>query len=156
MKIIEALKKTDRTLLEMHLGQMFFGVACQLVGAFFVRHQGWYAASLWLGVAFSLAASTHMARSLDRALQMGDAAAKIITRGYVFRYLMITLALVVSALTKVLNPLVVFLGYMSMKVAAYLQPFTHKVLNRLFHETDPVPDPLEEQPSSDADSLTNL
>ena len=51
---------------------------------------------------------------------------------------MIVLAMVVAALTKVLNPLIVFLGYMSLKVTAYMQPFTHKVLNRLFHETDPV------------------
>ena len=156
MKIMEALKKTDRTLLEMHLGQLAFGIVCQAVGIFFAQHLGWYAASLWLGIAFSLAASTHMARTLDRALRMGEAAAKYVTRGYLFRYLMIMLALIVSALTKVLNPLVVFLGYMSMKVAAYLQPFTHKVLNRLFHETDPVPQPIAEQPSSDADSLANL
>ena len=140
----------------MHLGQLTFGIVCQAVGMFFVQHPGWYAASLWLGVAFSLAASTHMARSLDRALLLGDAAAKVIIRGYLFRYFMILLALVVSALTKVLNPLVVFLGYMSMKVAAYLQPFTHKVLNRLFHETDPVPAQTPEQTPSDADSCNNL
>lgn len=162
--IIGRLKKADRTLLEMHLGQLFFGVICQLAGAFFAKSPGWYAASLWLGIAFSLAASTHMARTLDRALTLGEAASKLITRGYLFRYFMILLALVVSAMTKVLNPLVVFLGYMSMKVAAYLQPFTHKVLNRLFHETDPVPEPMpeqgngfrEEEAPADADSCNNL
>lgn len=36
------------------------------------------------------------------------------------------------------------LGYMTMKVAAYLQPFTHKLCNMFFHETDPVPEPLPE------------
>lgn len=145
MKIVEALKKTDRTLLEMHLGQLSFGVVCQLVGMFFVQDKGWYSASLWLGLAFSLAAGIHMARTLDRALLMGEAAAKVIARGYLFRYFMILLALVVSAVTKVLNPLVVFLGYMSLKVTAYLQPFTHKVLNRLFHETDHPPEPVQGQ-----------
>ena len=145
MKIIEALKKTDRTILEMHLGQLFFGIACQLVGIFFVQSPGWYTASLWLGIAFSLAAVVHMARTLDRALLMGEAAAKVISRGYLIRYVMILLALVAAALTKVLNPLVVFLGYMSLKVTAYLQPFTHKLLNRLFHETDPVPEEISGQ-----------
>ena len=145
MKIIEALKKTDRTILEMHLGQLLFGIVCQLAGMFFVQSKGWYTVSLWLGIAFSLTAVIHMAHTLDRALQMGDAAAKVITRGYLFRYIMIVLAMAVAALTKVLNPLIVFLGYMSLKVTAYLQPFTHKLLNRLFHETDPVPVKMTEQ-----------
>ena len=74
MKIIEALKKTDRTILEMHLGQMLFGIACQLAGMFFVQSIGWYSASLWLGIAFSLVAVVHMARTLERALPMGEAA----------------------------------------------------------------------------------
>ena len=37
-------------------------------------------------------------------------------------------------ITEVMNPLVVFLAYMGMKVAAFLQPFTHKLCNKLFHE----------------------
>ena len=145
MKIIEALKKTDRTILEMHLGQLLFGIVCQLAGMFFTQSKGWYTASLWLGIAFSMAAVIHMARTLDRALQMGEAAAKVITRGYLFRYILIVFAMVAAALTKVLNPLIIFLGYMSLKVTAYMQPLTHKLLNRLFHETDPVPEKIPEQ-----------
>ena len=129
----------------MHLGQLFFGVICQLVGAFFVQNQVWYAASLWLGVVFSMAAVLHMARTLDRALSLGEAAAKVISRGYLFRYAIILFVMTVAALTKVLNPLIVFLGYMSLKVTAYIEPFTHRLLNRLFHETDPVPETLPEQ-----------
>lgn len=124
---------------------MLFGIVCQLAGMFFTQSKGWYTVSLWLGIAFSLAAVIHMARTLDRALPMGEAAAKVITRGYLFRYIMIIIAMVAAALTKVLNPLIVFLGYMSLKVTAYIQPFTHKLLNRLFHETDPVPEKMPEQ-----------
>lgn len=159
MKIVEAIKRADRILLEMHLGMVCFGVVCQLAGAFFARQQGWYAASLWLGIAFAVAASIHMARTLDRALQAGETAAKLIRRGYLIRYAAIVLALALAALTGRLNPLVMFLGYLSLKVTAYLQPLTHRVLNRLFHETDPVPaqeaeDLPGEQAAADADSLT--
>lgn len=129
----------------MHLGQLLFGIVCQLAGMFFVQSKGWYTVSLWLGIAFSLTAVLHMARTLDRALQMGEGAAKVITRGYLFRYIMIIFAMAAAAFTKVLNPLIVFLGYMSLKVTAYMQPFTHKLLNRLFHETDPVPVQMAEQ-----------
>lgn len=151
MKIVQALKKSDRIVLEMHLGQLFFGIVCQLIGAFFVQNQIWYAVSLWLGVVFSMAAVLHMARTLDRALPMGEAAAKVISRGYLFRYAIILFVMMAAALTKVLNPLIVFLGYMSLKVTAYLQPLTHKVLNRLFHETDPVPEALPEQEDASAE-----
>lgn len=144
MKIIEILKKRDRTLLEMHMGMLASGIVCQIAGAFFAQGQGRYAVSLWFGVAFAYAGSIHMAHTLDRALSCGQDAAKLVTRGYLFRYLMVVFVLAVAALTKAMDPLVVFLGYMSMKVAAYLQPFTHKLCNRLFSETDPVPQAVEE------------
>ena len=161
MKIIETIKKTDRTLLEMHIGQLFFGLVCQVFGLFFVQQQGRYSAGLWFGIASAMVAAIHMAHTLDRALLMGDAAAKIITRGYIFRYLMFIILLVIVSVTGAMHPLTVFLGYMSLKVTAYIQPFTHKLLNRLLHETDPVPQPMPEQEiasqegqvSSDADSL---
>lgn len=161
MKIIEKIKKTDRTLLEMHIGQLFFGLICQLFGLFFVQQQGRYSAGLWFGIACAMVAAVHMAHTLDRALLMRDAAAKIITRGYVFRYLMFIILLVIVSVTGVMHPLTVFLGYMSLKVTAYIQPFTHKLLNRLLHETDPVPQPMPEQEtvlpegqaSSDANGL---
>ncbi len=145
MKIIERLKKINRTLLEMHMGILFFGVCCQAAGAFAAERQGYYAASLWFGIAFALAASVHMYRTLDRAVASGPDASKLVTRGYLFRYGMIAFVLVVASVTEVLNPLVVFLGYMSLKVTAYLQPFTHKLCNRLFHETDPIPEALPEE-----------
>ncbi len=146
VKIIETLKKVNRTLLEMQVGMLFFGIVCQVAGVFFVKEQGYYAASLWFGIAFAFAASIHMYKNLDRALYYGADAPKLVTRGYVFRYVVFAVALVLVALTEVMNPIVFFLGYMSLKVTAYLQPITHKLCNKLFHETDPVPEPLPEEP----------
>ena len=71
-------------------------------------------------------------------------AAGIVTRGYLFRYAVVAVVLIVISMTEAMNPLIFFLGYMSLKVTAYLQPITHKLCNRLFGETDPVPEPVEE------------
>lgn len=139
------LRKRNRTLLEMHLGMVFFGFICQMGGIFFAEKQGYYAAALWFGVAFAAAGSIHMYRTLDRALYCGEAAAGIVTRGYLFRYGVTAAVLVIISVTGILNPLVFFLGYMSLKVTAYFQPLTHKLCNRLFGETDPVPEPLPEE-----------
>ena len=147
MRIIEALRKGNRTLLEMHLGMLFFGIVCQAVGALAIGNRWNYAASLWFGVAFAVAASIHMCRTLERALFAGSDASGIdltVTRGYLFRYVIVAAVLIVVSLTEAMNPLVFFLGYMSLKVTAYFQPITHKLCNRLFNETDPVAEPLEE------------
>lgn len=148
MKIVEALRKKNRTLLELQTGIIFIGVICQFAGAFIVEHQGYYAKSLWFGILMALAASIHMYRTLDRGLDYGADASKVIFRGYLFRYAFLVFVLAVVMVTKVMNPLVLFMGYMSLKVAAFLQPFTHKLCNGVFHETDPVPVPLPEEEAS--------
>lgn len=139
MKIMGMLKKVNRTLLEMQMGMLFIGLAAQAVGAFFVEKQGYFAASLWFGIAFAFAAVIHMYRTLDRALWYGADASKLVTRGYVFRYVIFAVVLVLIAVTQALDPIVFFIGYMSLKVTAYLQPITHKLCNKLFREEDPVP-----------------
>lgn len=139
------LKRADRTLLEMHTGMLLYGIVCQVAGAFLAKDQLRYASSLWFGILLAVTGSIHMARTLDRALTDSGSAAKMITRGYVFRYLMVAVILAVISVTDVMDTLIVFLAYMSLKITAYLQPFTHKFYNMLFHETDPVPQALPDE-----------
>lgn len=152
MRIVEAARRTNRTLLEMHMGMLFFGLVCQAAGAFLAREQGRYALSLWFGIAFAFAGSIHMSRTLDRAILSGGAAGGIVMRGYLFRYAMAALAMLAAAVTGAMDPLVFFLGYMSLKAGAYLQPATHKLCNRLFREEDPVPLSEEELAAQEGES----
>ena len=152
--MINFLKKTDRTLLEMHTGMLLFGLICQIVGAFITKNQLRYAESLWFGILFAAVGSIHMARTLDRALIDPSCTAKVLTRGYILRYIAVAAIFIAISLTGVLNPLIVFLGYMSMKVTAYLQPLTHKFYNKLFHETDPVPQPLPEEEEGEREGIS--
>ncbi len=126
----------------MHTGMFLFGVVCQAAGMFFAADRIRFSESLWFGILLAVAASVHMGRVLDRALADAERTARILTRGYILRYLVLTVILAAAAVTDVLDVLFVFLGYMSMKVTAYLQPITHKFYNMLFHETDPVPQAL--------------
>lgn len=147
MGAVETLKKTDRTLLEMWTGILLIGLICQAAGAFLAKDQLLYAASLWFGIALSLTSTVHMYRSLCRAFDFdAKTAAKMIFRGYLIRYSMAALILGIIAATEVLNPLVVMMAYMSLKVTALLQPITHKAYNKLFHEEDPVPMPVIDVP----------
>ena len=70
----------------MTLGILFLGVLAQIIGAFIVKDKMMYAGSLWLGVLLALAATYHMYRSLDRALDQPEKTAqKMIFRGYILR-----------------------------------------------------------------------
>lgn len=146
MKILEILKSKNRTLLEMYLGMLFLGVVCQLVGMFIVDNQLRYAASLWFGILLAAVSALHLYRTLDRGLDYDEkTAAKVIFRGYIVRYVSVAVILLIIMTTDVLNALVVFMAYMSLKVTALLQPLTHKLCNKLFHETDPVAEALPEE-----------
>lgn len=151
---MKSLKKADRTLLEMHTGMLLYGIVCQMAGVFFAGNRLKYSVSLWFGILFAAVASIHMAKTLDRALRSGQAAAKIITAGYIFRYLMVAAVLAIVGVTGTLDALVVFLGYMGLKITAYLQPLVHKLYNRLFHETDPEPWPLPDEEGQDPEEAS--
>ena len=149
MKIVEILRNKNRTLLEMHIGIVFWGLVCQVAGLFWAKDLWYYSISLWFGIIFAFVASIHMYKTLDRALWYEQDAAKLVSRGYWFRYAAAMVIFAVIGFTGVMQVLVVFLGYMSLKVTAYLQPLTHKLCNWIFHETDP--EPMAEEDVSDAD-----
>lgn len=130
----------------MELGILFLGVLAQIIGAFMVKDEVMYAKSLWFGILLACASTYHMYRSLDRALDQPEkTASRMIFRAYVLRYVIVIFCLVVIMITEGMNPLVFFFSYMSLKVTAFLQPITHKLCNKLFHEMDPVPSAMPEE-----------
>lgn len=162
MKIIEILRGRNRTLLEVDTGILFWTLAATAAGLP-VNWANWglsrwdWCAAVWTAGILSAISVLHMHRCLDRALDFDEGtASKLVVRGYLIRYVAFALILILVILTNILNPLILCLGYLLiMKVAVYSQPFTHKLYNRLFHETDPEPEPLEEE-LSETESLNNL
>lgn len=151
--MISRLKEMNRALLELDLGILFCGAVCQLTGMWLTGHKGLYSAALWLGIALALVATWHMYRTIDRAMDLGEGATKVMVANNMLRYAVLAICLGIIMITNVLNPLIVFLGYMMMKVAAYIQPFTHKLCNKFFHETDPVPEAMLEEEAEDSESV---
>ena len=149
---MEMLRKINRTLLEVQTGVVLWTVVALIVGIV-LPLPGWGLSRLdWmLGLVTAgicvMISMTHMQRTLERGLDLDEeSATKVIYRGYIIRYVAVCVLLIVGAVAEVLNPVIVCLGYLLiMKVAVYSQPFTHKFYNMLFHETDPIPGPLEEE-----------
>lgn len=152
MKIIEVLKNRNRTLLEVYAGTLFWAAAATAAGML-LPLEAWgiprreYVAGIWTAAVLVGISTLHMQRILERALEFDEGTAtKLIFRGYLIRYASFALILMITALKEILNPLVLCLGYLLiMKVAVYSQPFTHKLFNKLFRETDPTPESVEEQ-----------
>ncbi len=154
--MIEKLRKVNRALLELYLGIIFIGLMCQFIGMWFVSDKLLYTVALWLGVILALITVMHMYRTLDRALDLGADATKAVTKANLVRYGCIVVVFGIVLATGVLNPLITFMGLMSLKVAAYLQPFTHKLCNKFFHEVDPVPQLLPEEETEESKNYENI
>ena len=143
----DRLKSVDRTLLELWSGILVFAVACQLVVLPFPLDKAGYTIGLWIGILVALFSAFHMWHSLNKAFECDEkTAARKVAGGYVIRYLItaVCLVLLFYADRGYAPVLACFLGVMGLKAGAFLQPFTHKFYNWIFHETDPIPQSLPE------------
>ncbi len=127
--------KADKTLLELSLGIFFWGIACQAVGIWLVNDKIGYSIGLWIGIVLATAAGIHMWWALDRSLDFASATAvKMMTKYNIIRYLAIVASMGFVMISGFANPLSAFLGLMGLKVAAYLQPFTHKICIKFYRD----------------------
>jgi len=144
-----ALHRVHRTLLELLTGVLFLGLLLVVLGGIFAPKPGQWILSILLGILLAAACILHQYRSLDKALDLeAEAAQKRIYSSYLVRYFSLAAVLILTCLTDVFSPVVVFVGLISWKLTAYLQPLTHKLYNHLFHESDPVPVTEEEYQAS--------
>lgn len=125
-------KKINVTLFDLCLGIFLYGIVCQIVILFFTR-EIYHSLGLWIGIILGIAGSIHMWWSLDRGLDMeAKDATKTIGTHSIMRYFILVVVMVLLASGGFANPLLAFLGYMGMKFAAYMQPFTRKISYKFF------------------------
>lgn len=124
--------KIDATLFDLCLGIFLYGIVCQVIILFFSRKSE-YNIGLWIGVVLAIIGSIHMWWTINRSLDMASKdATKTAGSQYLIRYFILVVVMALLAVSGFANPLFAFLGYMGMKVAAYMQPFTRKISSRVF------------------------
>lgn len=127
----EKIAGANKTLLELITGILIYGLLCQIIGLIFVEEKAAYSSGLWIGIMTAVAAALHMWHSLDVSLDYDEnTASKKMQAQSIIRYVVIVLIMGFTMINGFTNPLAAFLGIMGLKVAAYLQPFTHKLLFR--------------------------
>lgn len=123
--------KRSSILKELLIGVVLVGVFSQIVCLIFFKRHLYHAVGLWTGILVSIGMAIHMQRSIEDGLDLlGDSGVKHMKKAYLTRT---AVAVVVMAAVMYYdwgNPITILVGIIALKVAVYLQPFVHKVLEK--------------------------
>lgn len=125
------LKEINDSLPDLILGILIFGILAEVIPIWFVQDKTGYTIGLILGILTAVFAAWHMAWTMDSAFDTDEGTAvKRLQKNSALRYGVQLIILGLLILTGIGNPIAAFLGMYSLKVAAYLAPFTHKLFRR--------------------------
>lgn len=133
MVIGRMLRRINKVLPELILGIIAYGVAVQLIGVWFVADKLRYSTGLWVGILTAVGMGIHIAIVLEDATAVAgenQAKTKIVAKS-VLRYVVVAAVFAAVVYFRLGNIVTLFLGVMGLKAGAYLQPFTHKVIQKL-------------------------
>lgn len=129
--MIKKLKDMNEVLPFLLINILIWGVLWQVLGIWFVKDKLSCSIGLWIGVFTAMAMAIHMAWSLNIAVDYGEKdATALMTKHNLIRYGIVLIVEGTVMITGFANPLTAFLGIMGLKVAAYLEPITHKLFRR--------------------------
>lgn len=126
------LKRINQILPELILEIFAYGLIIQLAGVWFVADKLFFTIGLWLGIGTAMGMAIHMAVVILDAVNIAiERKAKVRTTLFsALRYVVVVLLFVAVLYFKIGNVVAMFVGVMGLKVAAYLQPFTHKFIKK--------------------------
>jgi uncharacterized membrane protein YidH (DUF202 family) len=120
-----------RTLTELLAGIVLSGIVFEVIGLIFVKDKLSHFIGMLIGIFIALAMATHMAFSLNDALDWDEEnAKKAIWKSYLIRYIAVAVCMGLVAYFKIGDIISCFCGIMSLKAAAYLQPHLHRFVNK--------------------------
>lgn len=130
--------------IDLIIGTTLFGILAILIGMFIAERKFYYGLGVALGTLISIAMAVHMNYTIGQYIGCGEKIAIAEARkSSLLRYGCVVILLGILMVTNVADPIAAFIGVMGLKIAAYLQPFTHKVTKRFIPDLPPAP-PLEE------------
>lgn len=114
---------------EFWTGILSCGVILQAALMWFWPDKLSFTIGLWIGVVEAVFMAFHMYQVLDDALYMADGARQI-QKGYAKRYLVTLASALVIYWMELGSFLSFFLGVLTLKFGAYLQPLIHQILTK--------------------------
>jgi hypothetical protein len=126
-------RRLNQALPELLLGILLYGIVIQVTGVWFAQDRLRYSSGLWIGIVTAMAMAYHIARIIAETIDCMDAhkARVQITAKGIMRYAVVVVVFSITMYFDLGNLVTLFLGVMGLKISAYLQPFLHKVLNKV-------------------------
>lgn len=127
----EKLSELHPVLKELILGILILGVVMQAALMWFFSDKVLFTSGLWLGVLVSVLSICHMYHALDDALDMPEQAAEShIRKRHAIRFALTVAVFLGVYFLKIGNIVAFFLGLVTLKFSAYLQPWMHEILTK--------------------------
>lgn len=123
------LKRLNKVLPELILAILVYGVFMQLTSVWLAKDKLFYSAGLWIGIFLAAAMAVHMAVVIEDAASGGSGQGKLVAMS-LLRYFAVVAVFFFTAYFHIGNPIGAFVGVMGLKMAAYMQPFIHKMLSK--------------------------
>ncbi|MBQ8040273.1 MAG: hypothetical protein IJ274_10460 [Lachnospiraceae bacterium] len=128
------LRRLNNVLPELILGIIVYGVLAEVIGIWFVTDKLAYTIGLVAGVLMACGMAINMASVILDTMDgyVGEAGARVRVAGKAaLRYCIVAVLFMVMAKFEIGNFYASFIGVLGLKISAYLQPFTHKVILKL-------------------------
>ena len=126
------MMKKEKTLFELLIGIVFSSVLLQILVAIILKDYLYNAIGLWCGAAIACFMAVHMKHSIEEVLDMGEEnGMKHMRSTYLVRMTIVAIAMGIVIFFNLGNPITLLLGALTLKIAAYLQPYMHKMFSHL-------------------------
>ena len=123
------IRNINQTVWELIIGIVLVNALLEVIGLIFVSQKGAYTIGLVLGMLMAIGMVFHMNISIEKAMDIGGEHAKgYMLKSYAIRTVVVLAVIVCVGVLKFANLLSLLLGIMTLKVAAYFQPITHRFM----------------------------
>jgi len=121
----------NEVLFDLMVGIFLFAVICEVAFVWFSDDKLYFSLGIVIGFLVAEFSAWYMAYMLYKAMHMEeDKATNHVRLHTILRYVIIVIIILLLIYTDIANPLSAFLAVMGIKVAAYMQPTIHKLLNK--------------------------
>ena len=124
--------RTNTTLKELIAGAAAYCIVWEVFLLILTERKLYHSIGLLAGLIICVVLAVNMAQSIDVAVHLNEKGARAyIQKKASLRYIIVCAAVVLLALSDTGNPLTFFAGIMGLKIGAYMQPFTHKIFEKI-------------------------
>lgn len=151
MKAFQERVRNHLTLYELITGIILLSVIGEVFVLIFAKGERIpVTLSLFVGSLTGIWMAIHMNWSIETVLDFeSGSATKMMQRYSIIRYAVAAFVLVLAGVSGYFHVVIVFAGMIFLKMAAYLQPFLHKPMVKIFGELPPGPSLPEDETSEE-------